>query len=228
MTRAMPPAENPRAASPVAAVAVDNNAMARPGDFPGIELLHTRRLRLRGFCARDLPGLLQLGQTTRVTERLLDQPLSTLLEVCAFIDWINRIYRQHPGLGIWHAEAVDKGFIGFFSLMPEQESGEISLGARMLPSAWGRGYSLEGGAALCEHAFGALQLPQLIGQCDPGNRSVPPLLARLGFMPDGETMQAGKPALRFVLRRQDWNGIRRRTRGDVDATSIAGRRPGPG
>jgi RimJ/RimL family protein N-acetyltransferase len=193
--------------------------MSAKGDFPGEDLLHTRRLRLRGFCARDLPDLLRLGQTPRVTGLLLDRPLSTLHDVWAFIDWINRFYVEHPGLGIWRAESAQNGFLGFFSLMPEHGTGGISLGARLLPSAWGRGYSLEGGAALCEHAFAALSLPQLIGQCDPGNRSVPPLLARLGFTPEGETMQAGRPALRFVLQAQDWNGIRRRDRGATNSAA---------
>lgn len=184
----------------------------RADDFPGEELLRTRRLRLRGFCARDLPDLLRLGQEPRVGAWLLDRPLSNLGEVCGFIDWINRFYRERPGLGIWRAGDRRDAFLGFFSLMPEQDTGEISLGSRLLPLAWGRGYALEGGAALCEHAFAILQLPLLIGLCDPRNRSVPPLLARLGFVADGEMLQEGKPALRFVLLREHWTGIRRRAR----------------
>lgn len=181
-------------------------------DYPGAELLRSRRLRLRGFQPCDLADLLRLGQEPRVGQLLLDRPLSTLAEVCGFIDWINRFYRQRPGLGIWRAGDRSDTFLGFFSLMPEETTGEISLGARLLPRAWGRGYALEGGAALCEHAFATLRLPLLIGLCDPRNRPVPPLLARLGFEPDGQMLQDGKPALRFVLRRAHWNGIRRRPR----------------
>lgn len=181
-------------------------------DFPGTELLRTRRLRLRGFRATDLPDLLRLGSTPRVTALLLDLPLSTLAQACGFIEWVNDVYREQPGLGIWHAEAAPLGFVGFFSLMREAGTGEISLGTRLLPQAWGRGYALEAGAALCEHAFGALTLPRLIGQCDARNRAVPPLLARLGFVPETGSTPAPAGVLRFALQREDWQGIRRRVR----------------
>ena len=94
--------------------------------------------------------------------------------------------------------------------MSEYSPGEVEIGTRLLPRAWGRGYALEGGAALCTHAFDTLGLPALLGLCDPANRSVPPLLARLGFIPDGKVEQFGKPALRMRLKRADWRGVRRR------------------
>lgn len=186
---------------------------AGAADYPGTELLRTRRLRLRGFCMRDLSDLLRLGQEQRVSELLIDRPLSSPGEVWTFLAWINAIYLQRPGLGIWRADNAQDQFLGFFSLMPEQGSDAISLGTRLLPRAWGRGYALEGGVALCEHGFATLQLPHLIAKCDPRNRSVPPLLARLGFVADGQTLEAGKPVLRFVLLRKDWTGIRRRVHG---------------
>lgn len=194
--------------------AAENRNPATPVDaeFAGEELLRTRRMRLRGLCARDLPDLLRLGQEPRVGAWLLDHPLASLGQVCNFIAWVNTLYVQRPGLGIWHARDREDAFLGFFSLMPECDTGEISIGTRLLPRAWGRGYALEGGEALCEHAFTTLGLPLLIGLCDPCNRSVPPLLARLGFVADGQMRQEGKPALRFVLRRESWTGIRRRVR----------------
>ena len=190
-------------------------------DFPGEELLRTRRLRLRGFCMRDLLDLRRLGQEPRVSELLIDRPLSGVGEIREFLVWINQIYLQRPGLGIWRADNAQDEFLGFFSMMPEQGSGAISLGSRLLPRTWGRGYALEGGAALCEHAFTTLQLPRLIGKCDPRNRSVPPLLARLGFVADGQVLQAGKPELRFVLLREDWTGIRRRVHGARSDAGLA-------
>lgn len=178
-------------------------------DFPGIELLRTRRLRLRGLRYADVLQLQRLGRDPRATSALLDGPVGTVAEACALVDTANRVYRERPGLGIWRADDAE-GFVGFFSLMAELDPREVEIGTRLLPRAWGRNYALEGGAGLCGHAFGTLQLPRLHGLCDPGNRSVPPLLARLGFVADGAVMQAGKPALRFVLQREDWSGIRSR------------------
>lgn len=180
-----------------------------PADYPGDELLRTRRLRLRGLRYADIFDLQRLGRDARVSQALLDAPVDDVAGAVALIDTANRVYRERPGLGVWRADD-EQGFVGFFSLMAELDPGEVEIGTRLLPRAWGRGYALEAGAALCEHAFGALRLPALIGLCDPRNRSVPPLLMRLGFLADGETEQFGNAALRFRLRREDWRGIQRR------------------
>ncbi len=186
-------------------------ASEKNADYPGEEFLRTRRLRLRGLRYADIFELQHLGRDARVSQALLDAPVNDVASACALIDTANRVYRERPGLGVWRADD-DRGFIGFFSLMAELDPGEVEIGTRLLPRAWGRGYALEAGAALCEHAFSTLGVPALIGMCDPDNRSVPPLLMRLGFTPDGEAEQFGRRALRLVLRREDWNGVRRRAR----------------
>ena len=182
-------------------------------DYTGIELLHTRRMRLRGLRYADIFDLQRLGRDARATQALLDAPVDSVAAACALIDNANRVYRGRPGLGVWRADDEQGGFIGFFSLMAELDPAEVEIGTRLLPRAWGRGYALEGGAALCAHAFDTLRLPALVGLCDPRNRAVPPLLARLGFVADGETEQFGNRALRFVLRCEDWRGVLRHTRG---------------
>lgn len=182
-------------------------------DYAGTELLRSRRMRLRGLRYADIFDLQRLGRDARTTRALLDAPVDSIAAAVALIDNANRVYRERRGLGIWRADDEHGAFIGFFSLMAELDPAEVEIGTRLLPRAWGRGYALEGGAALCAHAFDTLQLPMLVGLCDPRNRSVPPLLARLGFLGDGETEQFGNRALRFVLRREEWCGIRRRVRG---------------
>lgn len=189
---------------------VPSPAPARPHDYPARELLRTRRLRLRELCYRDVPELWRMGREPRVAAHLLDSPVSTISAACALVDMANGVYARRPGLGLWRAEDGGGRFVGFFSLMPEPDADEVGIGCRLLPGAWGRGYALEGGAALCTHAFATLGLPHLVGVCAPDNRSVPPLLLRLGFRADGATAQAGKPALRFVLPRAEWRGIRSR------------------
>lgn len=182
----------------------------RRDDYPARAFLRTRRIELREFGYRHTFDLLALGREERITRWLLDGPLQTLPDVVALVVAANRLYAERPGLGFWHASSEGKGFIGLFSLTPQPGSDAVGIGTRLLPRAWGGGYALEGGAALCEHAFATLQVPAVIGLCDPRNRSVPPLLARLGFVPDGTGAQFGKPALRFVLRREHWQGARKR------------------
>jgi RimJ/RimL family protein N-acetyltransferase len=182
----------------------------RREDYPAREFLRTRRMLLREFGYRHMIDLLALGREERITRWLLDGPLRTPADVVALVVAANRLYVEQPGLGYWHASSREQGFIGLFSLTPQPGSAAVGIGARLLPRAWGGGYALEGGAALCEHAFATVQAGAVVGLCDPRNRSVPPLLTRLGFLADGQGEQFGKPALRFVLRREHWRGARSR------------------
>ncbi|GGJ96292.1 GNAT family N-acetyltransferase [Luteimonas terricola] len=186
---------------------------------PDDGFLRTRRLVLRGLRPGDVFDLQRLGRDPRVARALLDAPVDDIASAGALIETARRVQGERPGLGLWRADDA-RGFIGFFSLMAELAPGEVEIGTRLLPRAWGRGYALEGGAALCGHAFDTLGLPALVGLCDPANRSVPPLLGRLGFKSDGMVEQFGKPALRMRLQRADWCGIRRR-RGQSGATDDA-------
>ena len=176
---------------------------------PDDEFLRTRRMVLRVLRPGDVFDLQRLGRDPRVSAALLDAPVDDIASAAALVETARRIHRERPGLGLWRADDA-QGFLGFFSLMAELDPGEVELGARLLPRAWGRGYSLEGAAALCVHAFDALGLPALVGLCDPSNRSVPAALARLGFRPDGTAEQFGRPALRMRLPRGEWRGLRPR------------------
>lgn len=199
----------------------DSDPTSTRRDYPGAEYLRSRRLRLRGLRYADIFDLQALGRDARTTQALLDAPVDSVAAACALIDTANRVYRERPGLGVWRADDERGAFIGFFSLMAEFDPAVVEIGTRLLPRAWGRGYALEGGAALCAHAFDTLRLPALVGLCAPENRSVPPLLARLGFVADGETEQFGHRALRFVLRRADWRGVRRRVGGDQGGGGVS-------
>ncbi len=198
----------------------------RRSDYAVRCFLQTRRMRLQTLGYRHLLDLLRLGREQRVTALLLDGHLDSVADAAGLVVWTNRLYATHPGLGHWHASDERSGFIGMFSLTPGEREGEVGLGARLLPRAWGRGYALEGAAALCEHAFGALGLPRLVGLCDPRNASVPQALRRLGFVDDGQTAQDGRATLRFVLPRTAWRGLRPRngrgaaTTGAADADRV--------
>ena len=182
-------------------------------DYIDDEQLRSRRLRLHGFAFRHMLDLLQLGREERVTRMLLDDPIATLEDAMGLVVWANKLYRERPGLGLWHTRDRNGRFIGMFSLTPSGDAGDVAIGVRLLPAAWGRGYAIEGGVALCAHAFDTLQLPALIAQCAPDNRSVPPLLLRLGFQETPAGEQFGNPARRFRIARADWKGLRPRREG---------------
>ena len=137
---------NPDARSPVPAPADTALSGLRPLGRAQV-FLQTRRMTLFEFAPEQALDLLRLGLEQRVAEHILDAPLNTLAEVSGMLVYIERIYRERPGLGMWYA--TDRhGFLGKFSLMPSTEEGQVEIGTRLLPRAWGRGYALEGGAAL--------------------------------------------------------------------------------
>jgi RimJ/RimL family protein N-acetyltransferase len=193
----------PPAAAPLPAAA----AGAAPGKAdaaaPARELAwgRTRRLVLREFGPDDHDALQQMHSDPRVREHLVDDyPLHESAVVRLFLERIQEIYRRYEGLGIWHAglleapvapaQATAAGsaappsarFAGWFNLMPMAERpGEVEIGSRLLPLAWGSGLALEGAELLLDHALEDLGLSQVWGTCHPANRSAQAVLAALGF-----------------------------------------------
>lgn len=190
----------------------------------GAEVFRTRRLIMRQLVNADLSDLRRLDSDPRVTELLLDRPVRNLRDAWALVGYANTIYRAAPGLGIWHTRDRQNNFIGHFSLMkvdlthdaenhlksfrPPEPTRDVEIGVKLLPSAWGRAYAIEGGRALCDYAFGSLGLTHLVGLCHPENRVVPILLKRLGFVEHGVTVHFGKPAVRLRLGAGKWESRR--------------------
>lgn len=175
-----------------------------PTDFDGAEFLRTRRMVLRGLRMADIPALTALNADQDVRRWSLDPCPTDYFGIAKVVIRANESYLLHPGLGAWHASAADGGFIGIFTLARSAETGEIEIGTRLLPSAWGRLYPVEGGRALCEHGFGTLRLDRIVGMCHPDNAAVPAILRRLGFVADGRAPYYGTEGLRFVLEREAW------------------------
>lgn len=173
-------------------------------DFPGAQFLRTRRLVLRGLRLADVPALLALNRDSEVSRWSLDPCPTDYYGVAGMIFRANHLYLTQPGLGVWHASDLEGRFIGIFTLATREGDSVVEIGTRLHRSAWGRLYPIEGGRALCEHAFTTLRVPQVAGLCHPGNLAVPAILRRLGFAQDGEADYFGGRAQRYVLQREAW------------------------
>ncbi|HSI59254.1 MAG TPA: GNAT family N-acetyltransferase [Ideonella sp.] len=182
--------------------------------------LRTPRLQLRAFGAGDADDVIALHSGRRLREHLLDDmPLDRPAAAALFLDRIQRIYREHPGLGIWHASVPQSGsacFAGWFSLMPlAGYPGEIELGSRLLASHWGQGVSMDGGEALLAHAFARLGRQRVWAACHPANRGARLCLRALGFTAGTPGIYAGQPAVLHSLGLASWRaqaGLPRRER----------------
>lgn len=181
-------------------------------DAAGIEVARGRRIRLRQLSYADIPWLSHLYAQPQVQELLLDKGPTRFFEVAARVAWVQLIYEKHRGLGIWRADSIDGEFLGTFSLMPIEATGEVEIGAHLKPEAWGRWYATEGGRLLCRHAFAVLGLPSLVGYFHPDNEVVAHILARIGFRETARSEYAGKPARRYELDAASWGAAEARVR----------------
>jgi RimJ/RimL family protein N-acetyltransferase len=168
----------------------------------------TRRLVLREFAGGDRGALVAMHREPRLREHLVDDyPLHEPAVARLFLERMAGLYRRHEGLGIWHATALDPepAFAGWFSLMPMAERpGEVEIGSRLLPLAWGHGLALEGGELLLAHAFTDLGLTHVWGLCHPANRSAHGVLGALGFAPAGVMPYDGQPASHYRIDLNGW------------------------
>ena len=162
-----------------------------------------------------------------------------------FLRRLQALYRAHEGLGIWHAQRslrrfsdaelaapalrealtpaalaelarpIDE-FVGWFNLMPMPgREGEIELGARLMPRAWGVGLADEGGEALLRHAFETLGRERVWAVFHVRHQAVRSCVLTLGFTDAGVLAYEGAPARHYVITRAEWQALRdvpRRTR----------------
>jgi RimJ/RimL family protein N-acetyltransferase len=171
-----------------------------------------------------------------------DAPLERYDVAALLIERLQTLYRSHEGLGIWHAERrleppsaqqlaewaqqhdlspallqsladARHEFIGWFNLMPmPQRAGEVELGARLLPAAWGSGLAMEGGEHLLRHAFESLLRPRVWAVCDPRHEAVRCVLFALGFEDQGVRDYEGARARHYVLEVARWERVMRHPR----------------
>jgi RimJ/RimL family protein N-acetyltransferase len=172
----------------------------------------TRRLVLAEFGPGDADALLAMHRDPRLRTHLIDDyPLHDPLVVRTFIERIGPFYRRHEGLGIWRATLLEPqpSFAGWFNLMPiAQRPGEIELGSRLLPMAWGTGAAQEGGGLVLDHAFDHLGASRVWGICHPANRSAQGALAALGFEPVGVMPYDGVAAAHYQIKANCWRELR--------------------
>lgn len=184
---------------------------------PTLPWARSRRLALREFAAADHDALLAMHQEPRLRAHLVDDyPLHVGAVVGLFLQRLAGIYREHEGLGIWHASLLEPepSFAGWFNLMPMAERpGEVEIGSRLLPHAWGSGLALEGGELLLDHAFDDLGLPRVWGICHPANRSAQAVMAALGFEPLGLLPYDGSMASHHRIDMNAWRALRNIPRG---------------
>ncbi|CAN5456285.1 GNAT family N-acetyltransferase [soil metagenome] len=113
--------------------------------------LRTERLTLRDFLPEDAERLSDLDAAPGVMEFLDGEEETSPEEYRRWIGTLDETYPPGSNRGFWAVEE-DGRFIGWFHLRPAKDTGELELGYRLRPEAWGRGLATEGSRALLELA----------------------------------------------------------------------------
>jgi RimJ/RimL family protein N-acetyltransferase len=86
---------------------------------------------------------------------------------------------------------------------------EVEIGWMLTPSAWGRGYGTEAGAAIRDEAFERLKLDSIVAVHHPANTPSGRIMEKLGMTFEREVVDRdGWPYRLYRLTREQWASVR--------------------
>jgi len=109
---------------------------------------------------------------------------------------------ERNGYGPW-AVLLDHQFAGWGGFQREENGADFAL--VLAPEYWGHGPEIT--RAALDRGFGELGLHEVIIAL-PYTRSPGRVVARFGFVPDGEVTYGGTPFRQYRLTRQTWSTAR--------------------
>ena len=160
-----------------------------------VPLLHTERLVLRAFEARDFEPYAAMMADPEVTRHLADgRPLERTeawRQMAMFAGhWALR------GFGVWAvAERTTGAFVGRIGCFEPEGWPGFEVAYTLARHAWGRGYAREGAAASLRYARDTLGRSDVISVIRPGNAGSIRVATALGASLDGSVEFYGSPAL---------------------------------
>ena len=162
-------------------------------------ILQTERLILREFIAADAAHILALLNTPGWLEFIGDRNVHTIEQAEQAIEMTYRRSYQTHGFGFWAiCLKGDHTFIGMCGLVKRETLEHVDIGFAMLPDYVGQGYAYEAAQATLTYGRTVLQLPKIIGVCDPRNVASRNLLQKLGLSFEKEIQWSdGEPTLLF-------------------------------
>lgn len=150
--------------------------------------LHSARLRLRAWCADDLPAFVALNADAEVMRHF--PGVMSEAESRALAERIQGHFTAH-GFGQWVLERHEQpGLIGVLGLQQVSFAAAftpaVEIGWRLHRAFWRQGYALEAAQAALECAFTRLDLDQVVAFTVPANLPSQRLMQRLGMQRDAD------------------------------------------
>jgi ribosomal-protein-alanine N-acetyltransferase len=152
--------------------------------FVNPEILKTERLTLRKMSLSDLEDVYEYASCPDVSEYLLWQAHPDRMFTKSYLKNIEKRYRLAE-LYDYAIEYNGKmiGTVGFTSLSPENQRGEI--GFVLNKSYWGLGIGREAAERLLKYGFEVLELTRIEAMYVDGNKRSERLLFSLGMEKEG-------------------------------------------
>ncbi|MEZ4680712.1 MAG: GNAT family N-acetyltransferase [Caldilineaceae bacterium] len=162
-------------------------------------ILETARLTLHEFTADDAPHILGLLNTPGWLQYIGDRNIHTLAEAAQLIE---RTYQQKlrdHGFGFWAVyRKTDARFIGMCGFGGGQICPMLILVCMRCCRLIAIRDTHEAAQATLDYAKTVLQIPKIIGVCDPQNIASRNLLQKLGMVLEKEIQWSdGSPTLLF-------------------------------
>ena len=148
-------------------------------------MIHTDRLVLRAPVDADRAAIAALNADPRVGAWL--GGARDRAESDAFVDRVLAHIADH-GFGFWAVERkADKQVIGLTGIWhtpePNPLAGQVEIGWRFAPDAWGQGYATEAARAALDYGFD-LSIDEIVAFTARTNLASQAVMRRLGMTPD--------------------------------------------
>lgn len=157
-----------------------------------MHILDTQRLALREFTPQDAPFLLRLVNEPGWLRNINDPGVRTVGDALAWAE--GRLFKAYRelGHGFWAVERRDDGtLVGMCGLFKRPVLPEPDIGYALLAEYEGRGYALEAARGCVAHARDVLGWPTLMAITALDNPASVALLAKLGFIEQGQEQLEG-------------------------------------
>lgn len=156
-------------------------------------VLETRRLVLDQLTTDDAGFILELVNEEPFVRHIGDKGVRSLTDACQYILTGPVASYERHGHGLYRVALRDDGVpMGICGVLKRDGLEDPDLGFAFLERYWYRGYAFESAAAVMEHARETLGLGRVVAITSPDNVASIRLLARLGFVFEGETRLPGE------------------------------------
>ena len=171
--------------------------------------IETQRLVIREILPEDVEGMFELDSNPEVHRYLGNQPIKTMEESLAAINFIRDQYVS-SGIGRWAVLEKSSGkFVGWagFKVNPGYINGVhevFDLGYRFVERVWGIGYATEISIACLQYAFNHLHYDPIYGMSDIHNDASNRILKKMGMKYVNEFDFDGDPHYFYSITKEDW------------------------